>query len=143
MTLDADFSNWRVLVIDDEPDNLHLASEVLTFCGAIVEQASAGRQALDIVDEFGPSLILLDLAMPDIDGWEIHRRLRARPEFNQVPIIALTALAMPQDAEKVKQAGFDGYITKPFFVKTLLKDIVACVAAFQQEENFEERRSGD
>jgi CheY-like chemotaxis protein len=128
----GDVSTWRVLIVDDEPDNLTLASEFLTFSGATVAITEHGARLLEMVDEFGPSIILLDLAMPGMDGWEVQRRLRARPELNHIPIIALTALAMPEDAERVRMAGFDGYITKPFRVALLLRDLETCVTAFTE-----------
>jgi CheY-like chemotaxis protein len=125
-----DVTQWRVLIVDDEPDNLTLASEFLTFSGATVAVTEQGTELLAMVDEFRPTIILLDLAMPGMDGWEIQRRLRARPELRHIPIIALTAMAMPEDLERAKMAGFDGYITKPFRVGSLLRDIKACVRLF-------------
>jgi CheY-like chemotaxis protein len=125
-----DVTLWRVLIVDDEPDNLTLASEFLSFSGATVAITEQGAQLLAMVDEFHPTIILLDLAMPGMDGWEIQRRLRARTELNHIPIIALTAMAMPEDIERAKMAGFDGYITKPFRVGSLLRDIKTCVAIF-------------
>ena len=125
-----DVAQWRVLIVDDEPDNLTLASEFLTFSGATVAVTERGEELLAMVDEFLPTIILLDLAMPGIDGWEIQRRLRTRTELSHIPIIALTAMAMPEDVERAKMAGFDGYITKPFRVGSLLRDIKTCVAAF-------------
>jgi CheY-like chemotaxis protein len=125
-----DVSQWRVLIVDDEPDNLTLASELLSFSGATVAITEHGVQLLEMVDEFEPSIILLDLAMPGMDGWEVQRRLRTRPELSFIPIIALTAMAMPEDAERAKMAGFDGYITKPFRVGSLLRDIKTCLTAF-------------
>src|SRR5512143_2615279 len=91
-------STWRVLIVDDEPDNLTLAADLLGFYGAQVAQARSGQQALEVAATFEPNFILLDLAMPDLDGWELHRRLRAMPDYERVPIVALTALAMPTDA---------------------------------------------
>jgi CheY-like chemotaxis protein len=130
MNITKDPSTWRVLIVDDEPDNLRLASDLLEYNGVTIAGAPNGQQALDQIDAFKPNLILLDLAMPKLDGWEVHRRLRARPDLEHVPIIALTALAMPADADKVHAAGFDGYIVKPFRVKVLLTDIAACVEEF-------------
>ena len=89
-----DVTLWRVLIVDDEPDNLTLASEFLSFSGATVAITEQGAQLLAMVDEFHPTIILLDLAMPGIDGWEIQRRLRARTELRHIPIIALTAMAL-------------------------------------------------
>jgi CheY-like chemotaxis protein len=137
MSITKEPSTWRVLIVDDEPDNLRLASDLLEYSGATIAGAPSGQQALDLIGEFKPNLILLDLAMPKLDGWEMHRQLRAKPEFDQVPIIALTALAMPADSDKVRAAGFDGYIVKPFLVRALLVDIATCV------EEFVARKSAD
>jgi two-component system, cell cycle response regulator DivK len=136
-----DISQWRVLIVDDEPDNLTLASEFLTYSGATVAITERGEDLLAQVDEFLPTIILLDLAMPGMDGWEIQRRLRARTELSHIPIIALTALAMPEDVERAKMAGFDGYITKPFRVASLLRDIKTCVAAFVERLEAAARRT--
>jgi CheY-like chemotaxis protein len=127
MTLTADTSTWNVLIVDDEPDNLNLVADLLEFSGAKVLRAENGQQALTLFEYHKPNIVLLDLAMPDLDGWAVQQQLRTRPDAACVPIIALTALAMPGDAERVRTAGFDGYITKPFRVKTLLDTLNACV----------------
>lgn len=130
-----DTSAWRVLIVDDEPDNLKLASEFLAFSGATVATAETGAQTLALVDEFEPTIILLDLSMPGMDGWEVQRQLRTRAELNTVPIIALTALAMPEDMDRAKKAGFDGYITKPFRVGSLLRDLTTCITEFSARQS--------
>lgn len=129
-----DIKTWRVLIVDDEPDNLQLASELLEFNGATVAQAGTGSRSLEMVDEFGPNLILLDLAMPGMDGWEVHHRLRARPDLDDVPIVALTALAMPEDAARVKAEGFNGYVTKPFRVGQLIENLMVVIRQFVYPE---------
>ncbi len=134
MQLTTETSTWRVLVVDDEPDNLKLAADLLEFLGATVGQARNGQQALELIDQFKPNLILLDLAMPEIDGWDVHRRLRARPDYDLVPIVALTALVMAADAQKVRDAGFDAYITKPFRVKTLIEQLTLCIKTFTERK---------
>lgn len=116
-------STWVVLVVDDEPDNLDLVVETLQYYGATVKAAANGRLALAILDAFTPNLILLDLSMPELDGWELHQRLRAAPAWTSIPVLAMTAHAMVGDRERAMQAGFDGYITKPISVPTLLLDI--------------------
>lgn len=125
-----DISSWRILIVDDEPDNLKLASEFLAFSGATVTTAETGTQALALVAEAKPTVILLDLSMPGVDGWEVQRQLRQQPALDRVPIIALTALAMPEDRARAETAGFDGYITKPFRVGSLVRDLVGSVRAF-------------
>jgi len=129
VTISAELATWRVLVVDDEPDNLRLVADVLEFSGATVIQVSDARRGLAVVDEFHPTLILLDLSMPDMDGWELHRLLRSRPDTHDLPIIALTALAMPGDAERVKAAGFTGYISKPFRVRALITELQDLIRA--------------
>lgn len=125
-----DISTWRILIVDDEPDNLSLASELLTFSGATVATANSGAAALAKVHEWQPNMILLDLSMPLMDGWDVQRQLRDHPEFDHIPIIALTALAMPEDVTRAKIAGFNGYITKPFRVTSLLRDLMICANEF-------------
>ena len=130
MALTTDITTWRVLIVDDEPDNLNLASDFLEFSGAHTAKAADGQSGLYQVDIFKHNLILLDLDMPIMDGWEMQRELRTRPELKTVPIVALTALAMPADADKVRLAGFDGYITKPFRVKVLLEALNSLIESF-------------
>lgn len=127
MELTEQYSSWKVLIVDDEPDNLKLAGDLLEFTGAHVVLAHGGEEALRQFEEHKPNIVLLDLAMPEVDGWMVHRRLRARPDTATIPIIALTALAMAADAERVHSEGFDGYITKPFRVTMLLDTVTACV----------------
>src|SRR4026208_1402420 len=104
--MDKNIAGWRIFAVDDEPENLKLIGDVLEFKGAVVGRAESGQMALDTIDEFKPTLVLLDLAMPGIDGWDLPRQLRGMSQFSHVPIIALTALAMPQDAQRVIDAGF-------------------------------------
>ena len=125
-----DIATWRVLVVDDEADNLNLIADLLDYSGATTSRAKDGLEGLALVDTFQPNFILLDLGMPSLDGWEVQRRLRLRPELRGVPIVALTALAMPDDAERVHTAGFDAYITKPFRVREVLNDLKRSVVSF-------------
>jgi CheY-like chemotaxis protein len=131
-----DVAQWRVLAADDEPDNLTLVSEALSFRGVTVATAEQGAQVIKLIDHFKPNIVLLDMAMPGLDGWEVQRQLRARPDLRFIPIIALTALAMPEDAERVRLAGFDGYITKPFRVGSLLRDVKKCIDTFVGQQNL-------
>lgn len=129
----TDVSSWRVLVVDDEPDNLQLVCSLLEFKGAVVASAHNGTSALEMADAFQPNIILLDLAMPRMDGWEAHEKFRAKPDYAQMPIVALTAHAMPEDIERAMKAGFDAYIIKPFRLATLLEELVRCVEHFLAE----------
>ena len=119
----TDVSDWRVLIVDDVFDNISIAEAVLLFNRAEVKHAVNGREGLDMIEAYKPNLILLDLSMPVMNGWEMHEALRKSPDTTSIPVIALTAHAMQGDKEKVMEAGFDGYIAKPFSVTTLVDDI--------------------
>lgn len=120
-----DPTNWRVLIVDDEPDNLEMVAATLTFFGATIQIAADGERCLACLTDFNPNLVLLDLSMPVMDGWETRARIRAQPDFQAVPIIALTAHAMAGDRERALAAGFDGYLSKPINVPTLMEDLKA------------------
>jgi len=121
MTPRSNLSKLHILIVDDEPDNRDLVMDIVTLFGARASAAESGRDAMDQLEQAAPNLILLDLHMPGMDGWEVHRRLRDRAAMRAVPIIALTALAMPEDERRVKEAGFDGYMTKPFVIYDLVE----------------------
>ncbi len=113
----------RILVVDDNQVNLMVQSEYLISKGYQVIEAENGVEALDLAQKQKPHLILMDIQMPGMDGFEAIRRLRALPEFAAIPIIALTALAMPGDRERCLEAGATEYHTKPFSLKGLLATI--------------------
>lgn len=121
--------DWKILLVDDDEDNLGVAEAYLMFLGADVHTAVDGLQGLAALADFHPTFILLDLAMPVMDGWQMFEKLKDDPETASIPVIALTAYAMPQDKQRAKAAGFDGYITKPFVLNTLFEDIKRCLAS--------------
>lgn len=109
----------RILIVDDNAVNLKLAASILEFAGyQILEAADAGH-ALDIIRQTPPDLILMDIAMPGMDGLTLTRRLKADPATRHIRIVALTAFAMKGDDQKVREAGCDGYITKPIDTRML------------------------
>jgi len=130
MTLTRDSSSWRALIVDDKVDNLKLATLVLESRKAKVKAISESQRVFEAIAEFQPNLILLDLAMPGLNGWEIQRQLRARPDLSSVPIIALTALSMEKDIQKGIEAGFDCYVTKPYRSELLIAQLTACIGQF-------------
>jgi CheY-like chemotaxis protein len=119
-------STWTVLIVDDEPDNRAIAEKVMTFNGAKVYTAKDGAEGLKLLETQHPSFILLDLSMPGMDGWEMFKELRANPKTSDIPVLALTAHAMAGDRERVMNAGFDGYIAKPFRLATFMNEIMQC-----------------
>jgi CheY-like chemotaxis protein len=118
---------WFILLVDDNPDNLEMAADVFRFFGSCVICANNGQETFDLLTHHQPNLIILDLLMPDPDGWELHQQLRAREALIDVPIIALSAQAMVGDRERVLAAGFNGYISKPIYVNSIIQDIRNCI----------------
>jgi len=117
-------TEWEVLLVDDEPDNIEVVSESLEFYGMTVKTAENGEIALDILeDEWMPNIIMLDLSMPVMDGWATLRRLKSDPKTQDILVLALSAHAIIGDSERAINAGFDGYMTKPISVPTLIQDL--------------------
>jgi two-component system, cell cycle response regulator DivK len=115
----------RILVVEDNPLNLKLVRDVLTFAEYDVIEAQSGEEALRAAKETPPDLVLMDLQLPGIDGTETLHRLREDTLGPDVPVVAVTALAMAEDKERAARAGFDGYIEKPISVRALPGQIEA------------------
>jgi two-component system cell cycle response regulator DivK len=112
----------NVLYIEDNPDNMMLVRRVLESRGYILFQAMNGMTGIDVAETEAIDLILLDINLPDIDGYEVARRLRhseRKPSLAHVPIIAITANALKGDAEKALNAGCDVYMSKPINIREL------------------------
>jgi CheY-like chemotaxis protein len=106
-------SQGKILVIDDNATNLKLVTYLLSSSSYDVRTASDARQALDLLQSFLPDLILMDIQLPDIDGLELTRMLKADPRTQNTTIIAVTAYAMKGDEAKALAAGVDAYVCKP------------------------------
>ncbi len=112
-----------ILLVEDNPHNRRIFSGMLTHSGFQVVEAEDGEQALDRAWRHQPDLILMDLSIPAIDGWECTRRLKADARTRAIPIIALTAHAMRGDEERARQAGCDGYLAKPISPKKVVEEV--------------------
>ena len=119
----------NILYIEDNPDNLLLVKRVLQAGGYNVLEAVNGNEGLDIAQNEDVDMILLDINLPDIDGYEVARRLRNSmdPRLTYVPIIAITANALKGDAEKALDAGCDVYMSKPINIRELRARVEAFV----------------
>src|SRR5690606_21397438 len=118
---DEALAGRKVLVVDDDVRNIFALSSVLERHGMEVLAAHTGHEAIDLIERTPDlALVLMDIMMPEIDGYETMRRIRARPEYRLLPIIALTAKAMKGDREKCLQAGASDYIAKPVNGQQLL-----------------------
>lgn len=108
----------RILVVDDNASSRELVKFALEPC-YVVEEASDGRDAILRIHETLPDLVLMDIQMPDMDGYETLHQIRAHPASALVPVVALTAFAMLEDRQKAFEAGFDGYFAKPINIAAL------------------------
>lgn len=103
----------RILVVEDNPTNLDLMVYLLKACGCSPQEARDGVECLEVLERESPDLVLLDVHLPRMDGYETIRRIRSDPRLRLIPVLAVTALAMVGDRERLLAAGFDGYISKP------------------------------
>jgi CheY-like chemotaxis protein len=103
----------KILYVEDNDDNVYVVKNRLTRAGYTVLVAIDGQQGVDMALAERPDLILMDLSLPELDGWEATRRLKAAPETKAIPVIALSAHAMTGDREKALAAGCDDFDTKP------------------------------
>ena len=113
-----------ILIVEDNDKNRKLVRDVLTFKGYEVIETETGEEGVRLAQERRPSLVLMDIRLPGIDGVEALRRLRAEGTTRGIPVMALTASVMTEDRQKILEAGFDGYQSKPINVT----DFVAAVA---------------
>lgn len=109
----------RILVVEDNPDNRVLITDVLTSLSYEVIVAGDGEEGVAKAGSEHPDLILMDLSLPQVDGWTATRRIKAVPALNHITIIALTAHAMVGDREKAIEAGCDDYVSKPIDLREL------------------------
>ena len=118
----------KILIVDDEPDGVVPIVKFLAHHGMEILVAENGLEGLAVLTNTIPDLILLDLSMPLMSGWEMLEKLRAIPTTIDIPVIAITAHALKIDKERVLEAGFDGYITKPFRPSIVVKEIMDCLS---------------
>lgn len=119
----------KILYIEDSPSNRLLVKRILLAEGYDVLEAEDGMAGLDIARRERPDLILMDMNLPDVDGYEMTRRVRTHPELSNIPVVAMTANVMHGDREKTLEAGCVGYIPKPIDVDTLPEQVARFLEA--------------
>ncbi|MDM8522248.1 ATP-binding protein [Desulfococcaceae bacterium HSG8] len=117
------FENAQILIVDDIESNRKLIKESLTLTGLDISEAENGQQAVLLSEESSPDLILMDIRMPVMDGYEATEILKANPKTKDIPIIALTASVGMEEPKKIKQTGFNGYLSKPVILYDLIKEL--------------------
>ncbi len=119
----ADLANVRVLVVDDEPDARQLLEHILLLCGARVRLAGDAARAFELLKGEGADVLVSDIGMPRVDGYELIRQVRADPALERLPALALTAFTRSDDRQKALQAGFDDYLPKPVEAAALVSRV--------------------
>jgi CheY-like chemotaxis protein len=109
----SELSQWKIVLVDDEPDSLNLIAEMLVLNGAEVYQASSGEECLDFLERITPTVVVCDLAMPRPDGWDVLAVIRAKPDISQIPVVAITAYYSEKVAREAERAGFNAFCPKP------------------------------
>jgi two-component system cell cycle response regulator DivK len=121
-------TSGKILVVEDTADNRAILRDLLTHAGFEVVEAADGEAGVSEARAIRPDLIVMDLQLPVLDGYEATRRIRGEAALAAVPIIAVTSFALPGDEEKARRAGCDHYVTKPFSPRELLATIRALLA---------------
>jgi two-component system cell cycle response regulator DivK len=113
----------RVLVVEDHEDNRRILRDLLTSAGYEPIEAVSGEEGVALAETHRPDLILMDIQLPGLDGYEATRRIKANPALRHIPVIAVTSYALSGDEVKAKEAGCDAYVTKPFSPRALLAKV--------------------
>ena len=113
----------RILVVEDQEDNRRIIRDLLTSVGYEVIEATTGEEGVLFAETHRPDLILMDIQLPVLDGYEATRRIKANSELRHIPIIVVTSYALSGDDEKARAAGADAYVAKPFSPRELLAKI--------------------
>ena len=119
----------RILVVEDHEDNRRILRDLLTSAGFELIEAVTGEEGVALAETQRPDLILMDIQLPGLDGYEATRRIKANPALRHIPIIAVTSYALSGDDVKAFEAGCDAYVTKPFSPRELLAKIREYLAA--------------
>jgi CheY-like chemotaxis protein len=112
-------SRRRILVVDDNQDSTDTLTRLLLFLGHDVRAAMTGPQALAVAEEFDPEVILLDIGLPEMDGYEVARRLRRQERFEHTVLVAVTGYGSPEDRRRSQQSGFNAHLVKPVELEAL------------------------
>lgn len=123
----------KILIVEDNPPNMRLMEMTLRAKGYTLLRATDGEEALDMAIKNKPVLIIMDIQLPKVNGLEVTKRLRQMPDFNHIPIIAVTAYAMRGDEERIIKAGCDAYLSKPINTHQLAEIVAKMLLQGQKD----------
>ena len=130
----------RILIVEDNADNYELVRFLLEQAGHDTCWARNGRDGIEMAKEEKPDLILMDLSLPEIDGWTATERIRSDPQTKHIPIAALTAHSMPEDHKRALDAGCDGYLSKPMDMAVFKETVASLIAKSNTEPKRRSRK---
>lgn len=122
-----DLTQWIVVVVEDEQDSMELVIELLEYHGIRAVPAHSAEEALRLLEKTVPTLIIIDLALPGMDGWELLRHLQHSPRLNSIPRVAVTAYHTAEVASHAIEAGFDAYFAKPLEATSFVRELEGIV----------------
>jgi len=122
-------SGHLILIVEDNDNNRKLARDVLQFNGYRTTEAINAEDGIEIARSDKPDLVLMDIQLPRMDGIEAFRHLRTDPETGEIPVVAFTASVMNEDRQRILDAGFEAYLSKPISIKELLSTVGDVIAA--------------
>ncbi len=132
----------KILIAEDNPVNRELLRELLEMRGHTVAEACDGEEALGMMEQSQPDLVLLDIGMPLLDGFAVIRKIRENPRFASMPVVAVTAYAMQGDREKILSSKFDGYLSKPVDARSLVQELDRVLSQPGEQEVSADQASG-
>jgi len=132
----------KILIAEDNPVNRELLRELLEMRGHTVAEACDGEEALGMIEQSQPDLVLLDIGMPLLDGFGVIRKIRENPRFASMPVVAVTAYAMQGDREKILSSKFDGYLSKPVDARSLVQELDRVLSQPGEQEVSADQASG-
>jgi CheY-like chemotaxis protein len=132
----------RILIAEDNPVNRELLRELLEMRGHTVVEACDGEEALRVIEQTQPNLVLLDIGMPVLDGFGVVRKIRENPRFASMPVVAVTAYAMQGDRERILSSQFDGYLSKPVDARALVQELDRVLSQHGEQEVSSDEASG-
>ena len=132
----------KILIAEDNPVNRELLRELLEMRGHTVVEACDGEEALRVIEQAQPNLVLLDIGMPVLDGFGVMRKIRENPRFASMPVVAVTAYAMQGDRERILSSQFDGYLSKPVDARALIQELDRVLSQHGEQEVSADEASG-
>lgn len=121
--------DWVVIVVEDEEDSLQVVSQILSFHGIQIRFARNGLECLELLQTVSPTLIVMDLSMPEMDGWRTLEQIRGDAATAHIPVAAITAYHSVNVAEEALNAGFDAYFAKPIAVESFVQSLASMLDA--------------